>query len=198
MPVKEQGVAEGETEYGPEWDEMVKRVGQKAQEGPRKTVWDPVKRVYKTVPVNPPKKEDVAEASNKVHLRTPKHGMADHAGRDTGVSKFKFGQTPEKDRCPKCHDLYRKHYKQGVEEASLATMRDYFAGNEDAEDPMKITQMRDFYKKQGDLPYKKKEFRSEWEYQQWLKKNKMINMNKSPVKEELKQNWVQKVMERKK
>ena len=146
----------------------------------------------------PVKEQDVAEASNKVHLRTPKHGLADHAGRDTGVSKFKFGQTPEKDRCPKCHDLYRKHYKQGIEEASLATMRDYFAGNEDAEDPMKITQMRDFYKKQGDLPNKKKEFRSEWEYQQWLKKNKMINMNKSPVKEELKQNWVQKVMERKK
>jgi hypothetical protein len=36
----------------PKWDAMVKRVGQKAKEGPRKTVWDPVKRVYKTVPVN--------------------------------------------------------------------------------------------------------------------------------------------------
>lgn len=255
-------VEEGEMEYGPEWDEMVKRVGQKAQEGERKTVWDPEKRVYKTVPVNPPKKEQgvaegseadaygntgekhecgscdgtgivsydelakaaeyddvcpecggkgwvrdkeslkkkgVAEVSNKVHLRTPKHGMADHAGRDTGVSKVKFGQTPEKDRCPKCHDLYRNHYKQGIEEASLATMRDYFAGQEDAEDPLKITQMRQHFGKEGDVAAKKrKEFRSEWEYQQWLKKNKMVNMNKSPVKEELKQNWVQKVMERKK
>lgn len=46
-----------EEEYGPEWDEKVKRVGQLAKEGPRKTVWDPVKRVYKTVPVNEPKKE---------------------------------------------------------------------------------------------------------------------------------------------
>ena len=53
----EQDVAEGEQEYGPEWDEKVKRLGQMAKEGPRKTVWDPVKRVYKTVPVNAPKKE---------------------------------------------------------------------------------------------------------------------------------------------
>ena len=47
-------VAEGskkEEEYGPEWDEKIKRIGQMAKEGPRKTVWDPVKRVYKTVPV---------------------------------------------------------------------------------------------------------------------------------------------------
>lgn len=36
----------------PAWDAMVKRVGQMAKQGPRKTVWDPVKRVYKTVPVN--------------------------------------------------------------------------------------------------------------------------------------------------
>ena len=46
----------------PKWDAMVKRVGQLAKEGPRKTVYDPVKRVYKTVPVNPPKQQGVAEA----------------------------------------------------------------------------------------------------------------------------------------
>jgi hypothetical protein len=40
-----------EADYGSEYQDMVKRVGQKAKEGPRKTVWDPVKRVYKTVPV---------------------------------------------------------------------------------------------------------------------------------------------------
>ena len=148
----------------------------------------------------PVKEQDVAEASNKVHLRTPKHGTADHAGRDTGVSKFKFGQTPEKDRCPKCHDLYRKHYKQGVEEASLATMRDYFAGQEDAKDKSKLSQMRDYYSKQGgdNFPEKKTEFRSEWEYQQWANKNKLKPIAKTSVREEVKQNWIQKVMERKK
>jgi len=39
--------------YDPdEFDAMVARLGQKAKQGPMKTVWDPVKRVYKTVPVN--------------------------------------------------------------------------------------------------------------------------------------------------
>jgi hypothetical protein len=41
----------------PEWDEKVKRVMAQGKEGPRKTVWDPVKRVYKTVPVNQLKQE---------------------------------------------------------------------------------------------------------------------------------------------
>jgi hypothetical protein len=35
-----------------------------AKQGERKTVWDPVKRVYKTVPVNPPKEQGVTEGSN--------------------------------------------------------------------------------------------------------------------------------------
>jgi hypothetical protein len=46
----------------PKWDAMVNRVGQLAKQGERKTVYDPIKRVYKTVPVNPPKDKGVAEA----------------------------------------------------------------------------------------------------------------------------------------
>jgi hypothetical protein len=63
--IPSQGVAEGskEQEYGPEWDEKIKRLGQMAKQGERKTVWDPVKRVYKTVPVNPPNQQGVAEGS---------------------------------------------------------------------------------------------------------------------------------------
>ena len=41
-----------ETEYDSEWDEKIERLGQMAKQGERKTVWDPVKRVYKTVPVH--------------------------------------------------------------------------------------------------------------------------------------------------
>lgn len=48
-------IAEGEADYGPEYQDMVRRVGQLAKQGPLKTVWDPVKRVYRNVPVNPPK-----------------------------------------------------------------------------------------------------------------------------------------------
>jgi len=47
-----------EADYGDEYQAMVQRVGQKAKQGPRKTVWDPVKRVYKTVPVNPVKEQE--------------------------------------------------------------------------------------------------------------------------------------------
>jgi hypothetical protein len=42
---------EAQDEYGPEYQAMVKRVGQRARQGAMKTVWDPVKRVYKNVPV---------------------------------------------------------------------------------------------------------------------------------------------------
>jgi hypothetical protein len=55
---KEQGVAEGEADYGADYQDKVKRLGQMARQGERKTVWDPVKRVYKTVPVNAPKKDE--------------------------------------------------------------------------------------------------------------------------------------------
>lgn len=55
MPVESKKKPEPpEVDYDdPAWDAMVRRVGQLAKQGPRKTVWDPVKRVYKTVPVNP-------------------------------------------------------------------------------------------------------------------------------------------------
>ena len=52
--------------YDPDqFDSMVKRVGQLAKQGPRKTVYDPIKRVYKTVPVNQNKK-DVGEDIKQV------------------------------------------------------------------------------------------------------------------------------------
>ena len=42
---------EEQDSYGSGYQAMVKRVGQRAKQGPMKTVWDPVKRVYKNVPV---------------------------------------------------------------------------------------------------------------------------------------------------
>jgi hypothetical protein len=42
---------------------------------------------------------------------------------------------------------------QGVYESSLATMRDYFAGNDNAKDPTKLSQMRDYFSKiDKDIP----------------------------------------------
>jgi hypothetical protein len=52
-----------------------------------------------------------------------------------------------------------------LDEASLATMRSYFAGDNNAQDEMEITKQRKHYENE-----KRKEFRSPWEYEQWLKK----------------------------
>jgi hypothetical protein len=60
--IPSKNVSEAEQDYGPEYQDKVQRLGQMAKQGERKTVWDPVKRVYKTVPVNPPKEQGVAEA----------------------------------------------------------------------------------------------------------------------------------------
>lgn len=48
--------------FGPDYQYNVKLIGQMAKQGKRKTVWDPVKRVYKTVPVNP-SKENTSEGT---------------------------------------------------------------------------------------------------------------------------------------
>jgi hypothetical protein len=68
-------------------------------------------------------KQGVAEGSkDKVHLKTPKHGLADHPGRNTGVGLRTFASTPEQDRCSKCNTLYKNHYqKQGVAEMDNRT-----------------------------------------------------------------------------
>lgn len=61
-----------------------------------------------------------------------------------------------------------------VDEASLATMRDYFAGDEKAHDPMDITKQRlHFAKDKNVKPTVDKRFRSPAEYQAWLKQNKL-------------------------
>jgi len=112
-----------------EFDDLVKRVGQRAKQGPMKTVWDPVKRVYKNVPV----KQDTEE----------------------------------------------------VDEASLATMRKYFAGDTDAKDQTKLAQMRDFFNKHRDDfsdGIQRKEFNSMASYQQWLERQGMKKISKDKPK----------------
>ena len=78
------GVTEGEADYGADYQDKVKRLGQMAKQGERKTVWDPVKRVYKTVPVNPPKEQGVAEGwKEKVGAAALAGAMATGAGAKT-------------------------------------------------------------------------------------------------------------------
>ena len=70
--------------------------------------------------------------------------------------------------------------KKDVDEASLATMRDYFAGDENARDPMKITQQRlHFAKDKNARPTVDKRFRNQAEYELWLKQNKLKQISDS-------------------
>lgn len=69
----------GEADYGDEYQAMVRRVGQLAKSGPLKTVWDPVKRVYKVVPVNQTK--NVKEHEPSVQGRDAIKNVSDWAER---------------------------------------------------------------------------------------------------------------------
>lgn len=68
-------------------------------------------------------------------------------------------------------------------EASLATMRDFFAGDENARDPMDITKQRlHFSKDKNKQPTMQKRFHSQAEYEDWLKQNHLKHI--TPIKED--------------
>jgi hypothetical protein len=72
---------------------------------------------------------------------------------------------------------------EGVAEASLATMRDYFAGDEKARDPYEITKQRVHFDKTSTAkPTIDRRFRNQLEYNQWVRQNKIVNAPK--VKED--------------
>jgi hypothetical protein len=99
------------------------------------------------------------------------------------------GRTVWNEKTKKYYTVFDVPAKE-VDEASLATMRDYFAGDENARDPMNITKQRLYFAKDKDAkPTTKKEFRSQWEYEQWLKQNKLKQI--SGVKEDEEQDEVE-------
>ena len=65
--MSEASMAPSKPKYDAAWDEKVQRLGQMAKQGERKIIWDPVKRVYKTVPVNPvkPTQENIFSLTEK-------------------------------------------------------------------------------------------------------------------------------------
>jgi len=80
-----------------------------------------------------------------------------------------------------------------LDEASLATMRDYFAGDKNADDPTASSQQRNYFSKNDNSkPAVTKKFRSKQEYEQWLAQQK----NKKAFKvteEELDEGWKSKL-----
>lgn len=91
------------------------------------------------------------------------------------------GRTVWNEKTQRYYTVFDVPVKQTTDEASLSTMRDYFAGDEDARDPYEITKQRLHFAKDA-KPATKKEFRSQWEYEQWLKQNKLRQI--SGVKED--------------
>jgi hypothetical protein len=82
---------------------------------------------------------------------------------------------------------------KAVDEASLATMRDFFAGDKNADDPTASAQQRNYFSKNDNSkPAVAKKFRSKQEYEQWLAQQK----NKKAFKvteEELDEGWKSKL-----
>jgi hypothetical protein len=117
--------------YGDDYQAMVNRVGQLAKQGERKTVYDPVKRVYKTVPVNPPKQQGVAEASTDTNLAEPtsyiqvkqlidkmdkggKKRIANALRKNLGITTQDVAEEYELAGVGVAYELGRKAYKQGM------------------------------------------------------------------------------------
>ena len=116
---------------------------------------------------------DDSEGKPKCLPQSKAHSLG-KKGRKYAASK-KRREDPNPERKGKAINVAtkRKTSESELEETHLSTMRDYFSGNKNASDPTKISQMRQYFSKQDEPTSKKtrKEFRSNWEYQQWLNKN---------------------------
>jgi len=134
---------------------------------------------------NPGQQAAIAINMKKHHKKPKNEGVAEADDEQIGgrydADEFdaivaRLGQRAKQGALKTVWDPERRVYKnvpvdQEVDEASLATMRDYFAGDKMAADPTKTTQMRNFFDK-NKLPagkVQRKEFQSPWEYEQWLK-----------------------------
>ena len=92
------------------------------------------------------------------------------------------GRTVWNEKTRKYYTVFDVPAKE-VDEASLATMRDYFAGDEKARDPYEITKQRLHFSKDKDKkPTVDKRFRSQEEYEQWLIQNHLKHI--TPIKED--------------
>ena len=123
--IPSKNVSEAEQDYGPEYQDKVQRLGQMAKQGERKTVWDPVKRVYKTVPVNPPKEQGVAEGSDYSEepnlSKMSVDELKNHIEELTNAATEMFGIERAYIRMDidKAKSMLRRKLKQGVAEAEI-------------------------------------------------------------------------------
>lgn len=85
----------------PEFQDMVARLGQRAKQGPLKTVWDPVKRVYKNVPIGQSKKvseQDQPAVTEPNNSATTTQNKNTTAVPYTGADAEKFAKLSPQDQ----------------------------------------------------------------------------------------------------
>lgn len=122
-----------------------------------------------------PAQQSVAESEQKTVAKTwdqmtPKEKISGVKGRTVWNEKTK-----------KYYTVFDVPVKQETDEASLSTMRDFFAGDDKARDPYEITKQRLYYDPKA-VANKRKEFKSQYEYDQWLRKHNLKQI--SGVKED--------------
>lgn len=93
------------------------------------------------------------------------------------------GRTVWNEKTRKYYTVFDVPAKQETSEASLSTMRDYFAGDEQAHDPYEITKQRlHFSKDKNAKATTQKRFKSQAEYEDWLIQNHLKHI--TPIKED--------------
>jgi hypothetical protein len=116
----------GDEKAAADWEDEASWLNRRAEKGAKGVATATIKLAKKVAE----EKEGMAKGSrDKVHLKTPKHGLADHPGRNTGVGLRTFTATPEQNRCSKCNSLFKNHYqKEGMAEDSSAQDKNIAVG----------------------------------------------------------------------
>ena len=148
------------------------------------TYFDTVKQACEKYPLPVKRGQKVKESEQKTVAKT-----WDQMTPQEKLSGVK-GRTVWNEKTRKYYTVFDVPVKQETDEASLATMRDYFAGDEEARDPYEITKQRlHFSKDKNKKTTIDKRFHSPEEYQQWLQQNKLRQI--SGVKEDEEQGEVE-------
>lgn len=140
------------------------------------TYFDTVKQACEKYPLPVKKVKKVKESEQKTVAKT-----WDQMTAQEKISGVK-GRTVWNEKTRKYYTVFDVPSKE-VDEASLETMRNYFAGDDDARDPYEITKQRlHFSKDKNAKATVMKKFRSQAEYEDWLRQNKLKQI--SGVKED--------------
>ncbi len=127
------------------------------------------------------KKHDFTIAGNPVYSGSQVRELYSGANDKTKLSILQ-DLYPQSKQLAKIKQIFDKRLavaeSADLDEASLATMRDFFAGDEKAHDPLEITKQRLYFDPKA-VANKRKEFRTPYEYQQWLKKHNLKQITDS-------------------